>query len=94
MAKRKAKVEPKSQPTAEAIEDLLVLAQELGVPEGALDEELEDVCESAKRRQLAAIKDGLLWTQLEFLVANGFSLKRLEELIRELAKSPDSNTGH
>ena len=78
MAKRKTKGGP-------SLDDLVKLASELKLPEGAFDGDLRDAADDEANLIYDNVKEEALYEQLEFLHMHGFQLGRLEELIREHA---------
>jgi hypothetical protein len=76
MAKRK----PVKQ---ETIDDLVTYAQRVNMPDGSLDDELWDACQSAAKLAHENIKDAVLMDQIEFLHNHGYTISRIRELIDE-----------
>ncbi len=89
MNKRRSR--PKSdEPTiAQQIEDLVALARDANLPEGAFDGDIEDACNMEALMMMEETKESNLRDQLEFLHQHGFQIGRLAELIREAA-NPDT----
>lgn len=71
-----AQKRPKKTAT-ETLEDLAAL----GIPDGALDGELWDACESGAQLQHETIKEAVLLDQLQFLHDHGYALSRIAELV-------------
>lgn len=80
-AKKKAK-EPN-------IDDLVKLAEELNLPSGAFDGDIDDLCEEQARLHAENVKRDTLRDQLEFLNQGGFYRSRLAQLIRELSEESE-----
>lgn len=69
----------------QTVEDVLELANGLTFLDGALDDELDDVCQTEALLAAEAIKGAVLWDQIEYLYLRGYSLDRIAEIIRENA---------
>ncbi len=65
------------------VSDLLELAQQVNLPDGFFDGDVQDECESDAKILAKKINSGTLMEQLEFLIEHGYQKGRLEELIRE-----------
>ena len=78
MAKRKKKV---SESYSDQLADIV---EKANLPDGAFDDELWDACEAEARLQHEQITKSVLLDQLEFLYFRGYSIKRLQQLVREL----------
>lgn len=65
---------------------LCKIAEEIGLPEGVFDGDLEDACDDEAELMKENIKSDTLYEQLEFLYLHGFQLNRLEQMIHGLAK--------
>jgi len=70
---------------ADAVSELLEIANLLTLPDGAFDGEIDDECAENASRQAEKIKGSVLMEQLEFLLAQGFAPSRLKQLIEEYA---------
>lgn len=75
----------KKKPTEPTYQSLAKLAADLGMPDGALDGDLQDAADEEAQLIYELIKDESLEDQLEFLYLHGFQMGRLEEIIREYA---------
>jgi hypothetical protein len=83
MAKKKQKL----QDSTDRLSELLELAQELKMPEDALNGDIEDAADTAAEIMAENVKSGTMLGKLEFLWSHGFQPGRLEELIREYAET-------
>jgi hypothetical protein len=72
---------------ADTVGDLVTLAQELGVPDHTFEDDVEDECKDEALEKARVINEGGFLGQLEYLLESGYSMSRLEEIIREAAKA-------
>jgi hypothetical protein len=63
-----------------------LLEEAVFLPEGWLDDELEDAAELDKQLALEEIQGAVTLEQLEYLYARGYTIERLRELIEEAKK--------
>lgn len=74
MAKRK----PVKQ---ETIDNLVTYAQKVNMPDGSLNDELRDACDSDADLAYENITEAVLMEQIEFLYDRGFTIGRIKQLI-------------
>jgi hypothetical protein len=69
------------------VKRLLKVANEINLPEDALDGDVEDEVQDEARdyikRRTSEVNDGGLQSQLEYLLDSGYDPSRLEEIMRE-----------
>jgi len=82
MAKKKKIAEVKS----DDVSTLLELAEELHLPDGAFEEEIQDQADSGAKIIAENVMSESLMGQLEYLIQHGYGISRLAELIREYSR--------
>lgn len=87
-SKKKADENTKTQPpnTADVLADLLEYAEKKRLPSGAFDDDIWDTIEGEAKLVFEGLRGNILYDQLEYLYAQGYSAARLRELIDEYGK--------
>ncbi len=75
------KAKPKKQDPADAISEMLELANSMFMDDDALDGDITDAASCKAIAEAAAIQRGPLIGKIEYLYESGYSMARLRKLI-------------
>jgi hypothetical protein len=84
VAKKKAQ-----QPVDQQLEDLCEELQKNPLPDGVLDDELHDACQSDAEQAYENIKESVLLEQITFLYERGYNIPRIREIVEEELERED-----